>query len=55
VEGMGRDTVMTMTKPQIHEALKKIDSIFHFSDFDKFWQKQQVIKLEAGKPTRNIG
>jgi hypothetical protein len=55
VEGMGRDTVMTMTKPQIHEALKKIDPIFRFSDFEKFWQKQQIIKLEAGKPTRNIG
>jgi hypothetical protein len=55
VEGMGRDTVMTMTKPQIQDALKRIDPIFHFSDFDKFWQKQQVIKLEAGKPTRNIG
>ncbi len=45
VEGLGRDTVKAMSKPQIHEALKKIDRIFHFSDFDKFWQKQQVIKL----------
>lgn len=52
VEGLGRDTVKAMSKPQIHEALKKIDRIFHFSDFDKFWQKQQVIKLEAGAPTR---
>lgn len=52
VEGLGRDTVKAMSKPQIHAALKKIDPIFHFSDFDKFWQKQQVIKLEAGAPTR---
>lgn len=52
VEGVGRDMVMTMTKQQIHNALKKIDPIFHFSDFDKFWKKQQIIKLEAGKPTR---
>jgi hypothetical protein len=52
VQGMGRDTVMAMTKPQIHDALKKIDPIFRFSDFDKFWQKQRIIKLEAGKPTR---
>lgn len=51
VEGVGRDTVITMTKPQIHDKLKRIDPIFRFSDFDKFWQKQQVIKLEAGKPT----
>jgi hypothetical protein len=56
VEGVGRDTVQNMGgKQKIHEALKKIDPIFHFSDFDKFWQKQKVIKLEAGKPTRNIG
>lgn len=45
VEGLGRDTVKAMSKPQIHAALKKIDPIFHFRDFDKFWQKQQVIKL----------
>lgn len=52
VEGLGRDTVKAMSKPQIHAALRKIDPIFHFSDFDKFWQKQHVIKLEAGAPTR---
>jgi hypothetical protein len=55
VEGVGRDVVMTMPKAQIRDALKRIDPIFRFSDFEKFWQKQKVIKLEAGKPTRNIG
>jgi hypothetical protein len=55
VEGVGRDVVVTMPKAQIQDALKRIDPIFRFSDFEKFWQKQKVIKLEAGKPTRNIG
>lgn len=52
VEGVGRDAVMTMTKQQIHDSLKKIDPIFHIKDFDKFWQNQQVIKFKAGRRTR---
>ena len=32
-------------KEEIHEALKSIDGLFQFSDFEKFWQKQQIIKL----------
>jgi hypothetical protein len=55
VAGKGVEAVMAMTKPQIHEALKKVDPIFYFSDFNKFWKKQQVIKLEGGKPARNVG
>jgi hypothetical protein len=52
VEGAGRDKVLSMTKTQIHETLKKIDLIFEFKDFDTFWQKQQIIKLERGRPSR---